>query len=106
MRHSFGSYFLGKAKDENLTASEIAALNELGSRADEDVFAGLIVLADTKQRICRAFAICLTQLSLDLDLIPLKALEEWIRDYWDAYERTSGLLAQSHNIGINSEIRC
>ncbi len=70
------------------------ALDELNSRTSDDIFAGLIVKADTKQRMCRALAACLRELpGLTSRSIPLDRLAEWIRNYWSGYERTSGLLS-------------
>jgi tetratricopeptide (TPR) repeat protein len=70
------------------------AFDYLGSRTSDDVFAGQIVKDETKQGTCKALAICLRELpGFPLGTIPLEQLAEWLRDYWNHYERTSGLLS-------------
>lgn len=69
------------------------ALNEFSSRTADDVFAGLIVKDYTKQRMCKALAVCLRELhDLPFREIPAEQLAEWVLGFWGEYERTSGML--------------
>ena len=70
------------------------ALDELGSRTADDIFAGLIVKDETKKRMSRTLAVCLRELpNLYFGLIPVAQLSEWITESWRDYEHASGLLS-------------
>ena len=56
-------------------------LNVFGGRTSDDVFAGLIVKEDTKQRTCAAFAACLRELpGMPFGSVPLERLTAAVRD--------------------------
>ena len=70
------------------------ALAELSGRTADDVFAGLIVKDETKQRMAKALAVCLQELpGFPFGNLPIAQLVGWITGYWRDYERMSGMLS-------------
>lgn len=78
--------------DSNGQAAQ-RALEVLDNRTSDNTFAGLIVKADTKERVCEALATCLRALpSMPFDSVPLPRLKDAIQACWKSYEQVASRL--------------